>query len=231
MLLAGGLGTRLQPITLTTPKCLVSIGKKPLLELWLQSLENCGCSDVLINTHYLADQVQSFLNKRPNSEINIYTTYEPQLLGTAGTLLANQNFFANSTGLLIHADNATKIDLTDFLDAHKNRPKGCLITMLTFKSDNPQSCGIVEVDEQGVVEAFHEKVKNPPGNLANGAIYAFDSEFLDALISINGKVSDFSTQILPKLLGKIATFHTRSSFIDIGTPENLIKAQLIFCQK
>ena len=79
LLLAAGLGTRLRPVTLTTPKCLVQIGKRPLLEHWIANLESCGCSDILVNTHYLAEQVKKFLNQRPNSRINIEITFESEL--------------------------------------------------------------------------------------------------------------------------------------------------------
>ena len=228
LLLAAGLGTRLRPITLTTPKCLVPIGKRPLLEHWITNLESCGCRDVIVNTHYLAEQVEEFLNQRSKNSININIIFESKLLGTAGTLLANQNFFHGSTGLLIHADNATDFDLNDLIQSHNQRPEGCLMTMLTFNSDNPQSCGIVEVDKQGVVNAFHEKVKNPPGNRANGAVYAFESELIKILNSSKPPSSDFSTEVLPKLVGRIATHHTTTNFIDIGTPDSLRRAQMIW---
>ena len=228
LLLAAGLGTRLQPITLKKPKCLMSIGGKPLLEHRLCKLESCGCTDTLVNTHYLAKQVDTFLDERPKTKLKVHSEYETELLGTAGTLIKNQSFFSNCTGLLIHADNATDFDLVELINAHENRPKCCLLTMLTFRSDNPQSCGIVEIDRQGIVEAFYEKVKNPPGNRANGAIYAFDSEFIDILNSFDIQPRDLSTEVLPKLIGKIATYHTDKVLIDIGSPERLRKAQMIW---
>ena len=93
ILLAAGNGTRLRPITRSIPKCLVDILGKPLLEYWLDLLRKSdSLSKIFINTHYLAEQVQEFLNERPKSRINIERTFEAQLLGTAGTLLANQNF-------------------------------------------------------------------------------------------------------------------------------------------
>ena len=142
--------------------------------------------------------------------------------------MANQNFFHGSTGLLIHADNATDFDLNNLIQTHYQRPEDCLLTMLTFNSDKPQRCGIVEVDKRVVVIGFHEKVKNPPGNRANGAVYAFDSDFIKTLNSSKKPPSDFSTEVLPKLIGKIATHHTTTNFIDIGTPDSLLKAQTIW---
>ena len=228
LLLAAGFGTRLKPLTLTTPKCLVPIGGQPLLERWLQSLEACGCSDALVNTHYLADQVDAFLEERPKGTMHVQSVYEPELLGTAGTLLANQSFFEGSTGLLIHADNATDFNLKELIQAHQQRPKSCLLTMLTFETDKPQSCGIVEIDNQGIVQAFHEKVDNPPGNRANGAVYAFNRDFLEATNAAKPKPGDFSIDILPSVVGKIFTCEATGRFIDIGSPEALKKARSLW---
>ena len=125
--------------------------------------------------------------------MTVQTVHEPELLGTAGTLLANQEFFMGATGLLIHADNAMAGDLKDFLDAHRKRQNYCLLTMLTFKTNTPSSCGIVEIDNKQVVQAFHEKLVEPPGNRANGALYAFEQDFLDHLNLMNPIPSDFST--------------------------------------
>ena len=228
LLLAAGLGTRLRPLTNTTPKCLVSVGGQTLLERWLENLEECGCSDVLVNTHYLADQVHNFLDKRPDSTMRIKSSYEPKLLGTAGTLLANQSFFEGSTSMLIHADNATNFKLKELIDAHQHKPKECILTMLTFDTDTPESCGIVEIDQNNIVKSFHEKVKNPPGNRANGAIYAFDQELLDTINQLGTGTTDLSTQVLPKLINKIYTKHTKQPFIDIGTPSALKKARKLW---
>ncbi len=225
LILAAGLGTRLRPITNTIPKCLISVAGTPLLGRWLFELESLGCQSALINTHYLAEQVESFANKWQNSKMFIHTIHEPKLLGTAGTLLTNQKFFKGSTGLLMHADNATNADLRGLLKAHQDRPSCCLLTMLTFQSTNPSSCGIVTTDKNGIVTSFHEKVKDPPGNRANGAMYLFESEFLEWLNKEVPYASDFSTEVLPKLIGRIQTWHTTSPYLDIGTEESLANSQ------
>lgn len=225
LLLAAGLGTRLRPITLHTPKCLVPIHGEPLLGRWLRQLEAAGCEAVLINTHYLADQVMAFLGKRPTTAMTVETVHEQELLGTAGTLLANRAFFAGATGLLIHADNAMGGDLGGLLDAHSHRASGCECTMLTFNTDQPNSCGIVVTDGQGVVTAFHEKVPDPPGNRANGAVYVFDPPFLADLARMTPLPSDFSTEVIPSLIGRIQSWPTDRPYLDIGTPAALAAAQ------
>ena len=158
LLLAGGLGTRLRPLTDTIPKCLVPIGGKPLLERWLDTLSQINCTSVLINKHYLAEQVDAFLKSVDYSNMNVQTIFEEQLLGTAGTLLKNKDFFDKSNvNLMIHADNATDISLDQLIAAHLNRTPGCILTMLTFNTDSPETCGIVKTDRQGIVVEFHEK--------------------------------------------------------------------------
>ena len=218
LLLAAGYGTRLRPITNTTPKCLVPIKGKPLLQIWLERLSDVGTSFFLVNTHYLADQVNKFIENSTFTE-QISVANEPYLLGTAGTLLNNLDFFKEEDGLLIHSDNICLADMTAFYMAHNERPKECVVTMMTFQTDNPSECGIVELDYRGVVIGFHEKVKNPPGNLANGAVYILSKEFLEMMKNEFAHATDFSTQILGKLIGKIYTYETPEIFMDIGTPE------------
>jgi mannose-1-phosphate guanylyltransferase len=226
ILLAAGFGTRLRPLTNDIPKCLVPINGKPLLQIWLENLTNAGVNSFLINTHYLSNQVNEFItfSKFHNKCI---LNYEEILLGTAGTLLNNLDFIGNGDCLLIHADNYCLADFNEFQKAHNQRPKDCLFTLMLFESDTPTECGIVEIDSQGVLIGFHEKIKNPPGNLANGAVYLLSHEFISILIREFANVSDFSNEVLPRFLGKIYTYRTKEIFIDIGTPKAYLKANNI----
>ena len=228
LLLAAGLGTRLRPITLHTPKCLVSISGEPLLGRWLRQLEAVGCEAVLVNTHYLTEKVETFLASRQKGLMKVETVNEARLLGTAGTLLRNQDFFEDKTGLLIHADNVMEEGLDGFLQAHRDRSAGCVLTMLTFDTDTPSSCGIVEIDKQQILRGFHEKVGMPPGNKANGALYAFGPALLEHLNGMTRRPCDFSVDVIPELVGKIQTWHTVGRYMDIGTPEALSQAQKLF---
>lgn len=119
----------------------------------------------------------------------------------------------------MHADNYCLADMAEFMLAHKNRPPECLMTMLVFRTNNPSGCGIVEVDSSGIVQRFHEKEPNPPGNLANGAIYILSSSLLKIIEKEHLNASEFTVDIIPDLIGKIYTYETTEIFIDIGTPE------------
>lgn len=222
ILLAAGLGTRLRPLTENVPKCLVPIKGQPLLEFWFDRLERAHIGPLLVNTHYLAKQVEEFINASPHRD-QVKIVFEHELLGTAGTLIANLDFFQGQDGMLIHADNYCLADLSAFQQAHRNRPPECLLTMMTFRTDEPSSCGIVELNEDGVVISFHEKISKPPGNLANGAVYILSSELLHRLATDLHLVKDFSTEVLSSLLGRIYSYETTEIFLDIGTPENYEK--------
>jgi mannose-1-phosphate guanylyltransferase len=222
ILLAAGYGTRLRPITNTIPKCLVPINGKPLLQMWLERLTDFGVSSFLINTHYFNEKVEEFLQKSEFKN-NVETCYEENLLGTAGTLIQNIDFYEGGDGLLVHADNYCMANFNDFFARHFSRPKKCMMTMMTFFTENPESCGIVELDSKGVVEGFHEKVLSPPGNIANGAIYVMSKEILGDIKLRYDCASDFSNDILPAYVGKIYTYHTDQTFADIGTVESYKK--------
>jgi mannose-1-phosphate guanylyltransferase len=226
LLLAAGYGTRLRPITDGIPKCLVPIKGKALLEIWLERLTDAGVDAFIINTHYLASVVEEFIRESPYRD-RVTLVNEPHLSGTAGTLIENIDFFQGEDGLLIHADNYCLADFKNFLWSHKNRPKRCVMTMMTFRTDNPCACGIVTTDTENIVTKFFEKVKDPPGNLANGAVYALSAEFINKIGEKFGYAKDFSTEIIGSYVGKIFSHEISETFIDIGTLENYQKANAV----
>jgi len=227
VLLAAGLGTRLKPVTNKIPKCLVSINGKPLLQYWMELLFGNDISQVLINTHYMADAVHSYVSQTPWYD-RITLFHEEVLLGTGGTLLANKEWLSDEFFLVAHADNLTDFDVNLFKLHHINRPPDMYITMMTFQTDMPSTCGIVEVDEKGIVKAFHEKVSNPPGNQANAAVYIMEPEVLEFLMGIGKPKIDLSTEVIPHYIGKIVTYPNTHYHRDIGTLESLRKAEKEF---
>ena len=209
LLLAAGLGTRLRPLTNDWPKCLMPIKGRPLLEYWLSILKQNNINNVVVNRHHHAGIIEDFLQQK-QFEGWVRSVYEKELLGTAGTLRNNAEF-------------------EDFIAYHNHeRPTNTLITMMTFYCQNPTSCGIVELNDQGVVIGFHEKVKNPPGKLANAAVYIVEPEVLN-WIENSSKIEDISTEVLPHFVGKIATWNNNNIHKDIGTIEMLQSAQQDDC--
>ena len=225
LLLCAGEGTRLRPITNTIPKPLVPIDGKPLLEYWLENLAKVGIDQFLINSSYLHNKLEEFVSKNKYKN-NITLTYEKELLNTGGTILQNKDFFKDEPFMLIHADNLSFCNFQAFINAHKKRPKECEITMMLFYTDKPSSCGIVDLDENNIVQNFYEKVKNPPSNLANAAVYICEASVIKFLENLNKKDIDFSKDVLPKYLGKINTFLNSTYHRDIGDPISYGLAQI-----
>ena len=154
--------------------------------------------------------------------------HEDELLGTGGTILANRDWFGTEPFLVAHADNLTDFDVAGLIAAHRSRPPACIMTMLAFRTDDPTSCGILQLDQQNRVLAFHEKVANPPGNLANGAVYIFESQVIDDIVGLGRPVVDLSTEIIPNYLGRILSVETDGYHRDIGNPESLRRARSEF---
>ncbi|MGY3451130.1 nucleotidyltransferase family protein [Bradyrhizobium sp. USDA 4353] len=227
LLLAAGIGSRLRPLTNTTPKCLVRVHDQPLLDYWLDLVFEGGIERALLNTHWLAEQVVAHVaQSRWRDRIDL--VHEDELLGTGGTILANRAWFGDQPFLVAHADNLTDFDVKGLLAAHQGRPAGCIMTMLAFRTDDPSSCGILELDAERRVIAFHEKVKNPPGNLANGAVYVFDPAVIADIAALGKPVVDLSTEIIPNYLDRILCVETSGYHRDIGNPESLRRAHLEF---
>ena len=222
ILLSAGYGKRLMPLTKNRPKCLMQIKNKILLDIWIEKLIKVGIKNILINVHYKKEQILSHIKKSKFRSF-IKISEEKELLGTAKTLIKNYNFYKTSNVMLIHADNLCLDNLKNFLIAHKKRPKKCLMTMLTFDSTSPENSGIITIDKEGIVKKLYEKKKNPPGKLANGAVYILGKDLTKKLKNRNFK--DFSNEVIPRFFGKIYTYKTNEAFIDIGTLKNYKKSQ------
>jgi mannose-1-phosphate guanylyltransferase len=219
-LLAAGLGTRLRPITDSTPKCLLRIGGVPLLDIWLDALARCGVDQVLVNTHHLAHLVYAHVASRIGPPV-VHLVEEPELLGSAGTLRANRDFVAGEKMFLaINADNLTDFDTRVLINAH--RSADAVATLTLFRAPRPSACGIVEMNN-GVVVGYVEKPADPPSDLANAGIYAFHPSVLDDITGRPPK--DIGYDLLPQLVGRArAVTLDGSYFIDIGSPAALKRA-------
>ena len=228
LLLAAGLGTRLRPLTFQLPKCLVPIHGRPLLDYWLQSLfSDPRIERVLINTHYMPEQVRAFVAASP-WKARLDLVHEAVLLGTGGTILANRSYFGSGPLFVAHADNLTDAMPGRLIDAYCAADRDILAALLAFRTAEPQTCGILELDDARHVIGFHEKVPNPPGNLANGAVYIFAQEVVNRIMALGRPVVDLSTEIIPGLLPRMIALEHRGFFMDIGSPQALELARTSF---
>ncbi len=219
LLLAGGLGTRLQPITDTIPKCLVPILNRPLLDIWIEKCLSANMDPIIINLSYLKEKVEEFLfsSKRyQDNKEKFLLLYEEELKGTGGTLLSAEQHLLGGTFFVAHADNLSFFSMEEFYSCHKNRPANCLVSAMSFITPTPETCGIFEIDDKGMVLAFHEKVSHPPGNLANGAVYFMEPPVIDILKKSANLKSDISLDLLPHCMGRMQSFPNLLYHRDIG---------------
>lgn len=223
VLLAAGLGSRLDPLTRALPKCLMPIGKRPLLDYWLATLRGVGIQRVIVNVHAHTDLVQSYL-LRPGYASWVTAALEKDLLGTASTIRQLAPALPQGPVVVAHADNLISCDFAAFVEAHAERTAGTAITMMTFSSPTPTSCGIVEVDDRGVVIHMEEKPVEPASCRANGAVYVFEHEVV-RFIAENPDISDISTGVIPHFMGRIQSWHNSDLLRDIGSIDQLSKAQ------
>lgn len=225
VLLAAGQGRRLRPLTHATPKCLVTVAGRTLLDRWLDTLAAVGADEVLVNTHHLAGRVRAHVRARSGPPV-VHLVEEPVLLGSAGTLRANAGFVADEELFLcVNADNLTTYDPAHLVDAH--RAGGAVATLTLFRTPHPTRCGIVDVRD-GMVVDFEEKPRNPRSDLANAGIYAFSPPALELIpAAAPGQAVDIGFHLLPRLVGRARAVELPpgTTLTDIGTLEALDRAR------
>ncbi len=220
-LLAGGLGTRLRPLTDSTAKCLLPIQGRPLLQIWFDVCRQYGIDEVLINVHSHGDAVRKFILEHKDS-LTVRLFEETTLLGSAGTVLANREWVSKERCFWVfYADVLTSADLNRMLAFHDSRAQ--IATIGVYEVPEPSRCGIVQVDERGVVLDFVEKPKTPVGNLAfSGLMLATPSllNFIPQSVPV-----DLGFHVLPQIVGRMAAYRISDFIVDIGTLETYQAAQ------
>lgn len=223
LLLAGGLGTRLRPLTDKTPKCLIPVASKPMLDYWLDALEAAGIDDVLLNTHHHHEQVKAWIAAANKSrKITVTEAFEPELLGSAGTITKNRSWADDTDEMLvIYADNLSNIDLTAFRNFHRlhNDP----MTMALFHTPYPDKCGIATLDANNRLTSFIEKPTNPKSDLANAGLYVLDRAAWYEIADMG--VFDFGFDVIPTFVERMSGYLHDGYHRDIGTHESLALAE------
>ncbi len=223
LLLAAGLGTRLRPITDTVTKCLIPIHGKPLLAWWMDLLEQHGVRRVLVNIHHLPSQVRDFAAAYRGS-VQISLVHEEELLGSAGTIYANRDFFhGQEQFFILYADNLTNVNLTALKNFNQRNPTP--LTVGLFRPENPQNCGIAELDADGIIIGFEEKPKNPRGELASAGVFVGRPELLEYLQPTLPAPFDFGGHVMPRLIRKMNGTEISGYLRDIGTHQSLQQAE------
>ncbi len=220
-LLAGGLGTRLRPLTDSTPKCLLPIQGIPILQIWFDICRQYGIDEVLINVHAHGDAVRRFIQEH-EERLSVRLFEETILLGSAGTVRANQEWVNKERSFWVfYADVLTTANLNQMLSFHDSR--GQIATIGVYEVPDPSRCGIVQVDDNGVVRDFVEKPRVPVGNLAFSGLMLATPALLDVIPDTSPV--DLGFHVLPEIVGRMAAYRIPDFVMDIGTLETYRAAQ------
>ncbi len=224
MILAAGKGTRLRPLTLAIPKPMIPIGGRPVIRYIIDLLISEGVKHIMVNLHYKAEQIASYLRRITPYGAKIDYFIEPEPMGTAGAIKAVENFF-DDTFIVIGGDIITNIKIGKIAKFHKQ--KKSLATIGLYHTKHVEQYGVVVTNSQGKILEFQEKPKKEEAksNWINTGIYIFEPDILK-LIPKN-KFYDFGLNLFPKLTKKQIPFFgykAKGYWRDIGNLEEYQKA-------
>jgi NDP-sugar pyrophosphorylase family protein len=217
MILAGGLSTRLLPLTSDIPKPLVPVLDRPVVGHVIDYLHRYGVDDLVVNVHYHADAVENYIGD--GSDFGVRMTYlrEETLLGSAGAVKQVEDQF-QSTFVVIGCDDVTDVDLHAALEFHRARRAEA--TIVLHEADDVSQLGAVITDPDGRITDFQEKPAKGTerSHLANTGIYVFEPSVLARIPAAT--FYDFGKQVFPEMLGSEARFfgvRQHAYWCDIGT--------------
>lgn len=219
MVMAAGMGSRLEPITLMIPKPLIPVMNRPLMDIILTQLHNVGVKEVISNTYYLANQI---IDRYKNNNLGIKFNYikETELSGTAGGVKKCQFFFDKGEDFIVMSgDILTTADIDKAVEIHKASNAIATIGVKEIPHEYVSHFGVVVTDEEGYITEFQEKpsVEEAKSNLINTGIYIFNYKIFDYIPE--NEFCDFAKNVFPKLLKEraINTFVVDEYWNDIGT--------------
>lgn len=220
MLLAGGMSTRLYPLTRQVPKPLVPIAGEPISAQILRYLHSYGIDDVAINVHYHAEQIREAFGDGSNYGVRLHYLEEPKLMGSAGAVKQMEAFFSDGTFIVIGCDILTDANLDELVAFHRDR--GALATIALSHMQDVEQYGVVITDENGRIVDFQEKPAKGTelSHDVNTGIYCFEPAIFRQIA--DGVFIDFGKDVFPKLQREGAAFYglrmPAAYWCDIGTP-------------
>jgi NDP-sugar pyrophosphorylase family protein len=184
LILAGGQGTRLRPLTINIPKPNVPIGNQPFLLRQIQSLKSAGITDITLSTGYQPSAIEKALGDGSEFGVNLRYLVEPVAMGTAGAYKFAERFLETTT-VVLNGDILTDIDLRGVIERHKKH--NAAATIVLTEVENPSVYGVVEIDEDQRVLRFLEKPKpddisNININTINAGIYILEPQILGTML-------------------------------------------------
>jgi mannose-1-phosphate guanylyltransferase len=223
LVLAGGEGTRLRPLTYTTPKPVMPLAGRPFLSFMLDWARSHGATEAILSCGFMSAEVREVLGD-VHEDVRLRYVVEEEPLGTAGPVrLALDEGALEERVVVLNGDILTDFDLTAQLAWHEGT--GARATLSLIAVEDTTSYGVVPTDSEGRVEAFLEKTADTmPTNRINAGAYVIEREVVQEMIPAGRPVS-FEREVFPRLVGGgLYGFHAGGYWIDIGTPERYLEA-------
>ncbi|AEG18552.1 sugar phosphate nucleotidyltransferase [Methanobacterium paludis] len=225
IIMAGGKGTRLRPLTFIRPKPMIPLVNRPIIQHTVERLKLFGLKDVIMTLNYMSGNVKSYFKNGSNMGVNIDYSVERSPLGTGGSVRKAKKY-VDKTFLVLSGDVISNINFKDILKFHKE--KGAIATLVLTKVDDPSHFGIAVLDEGAKITNYLEKPAPSEvfSKIANTGIYVFEPEIFDFFEDKKGEV-DFSNEIFPKLIEENAGIYGYvfdGYWNDVGRPESYLKA-------
>ncbi|HEY4672918.1 MAG TPA: NDP-sugar synthase [Nitrososphaerales archaeon] len=230
VILAGGLGERMNPLSLTRPKSMLYIGREPLIHHIVRHLASQGFDEIITTVGYKQKQITSYLGSGQRYGVRITHVSEgKKALGTAGSVKLAKKLL-DEPFLVIQGDAVTNVNLVSFVERH--REVGAMASIGAKEVENPSLYGVLVLRSDGSVKEFVEKPKGEvPSKLISTGIYFLDPSSLDYIP--DGKPYDFAKDLFPTLLSKTAAvfgFPLDGFWIDGGEKEGYLQANSWYLQ-
>lgn len=225
LILAGGKGTRLRPLTVYTPKPIVPICNRPFLLYQIDTLRRAGVTDITLSLSYQPEKIEQQLGDGSNFGVKLKYTVEPQPMGTAGAYKFAEDLIREPT-VVFNGDILTDLDLKTVIRQHKERK--AVATIVLTPVEDPSAYGVVETEDDGHVRRFLEKPKADASicRNINAGTYVLEPHVLDLIP--HGENHSFEYGLFPKLLETGESFFAhipqRTYWMDIGTPGRYLQA-------
>lgn len=228
LILVGGFGTRLRPLTFTKPKPLVELCNKPTLMYQIEALVNVGVNEIVLAINYQPEKMREFIEEvEQKYKVKIVCSKEDTPLGTAGPLgLARDKFFKSSFDhiFVFNADIICDYNLQKLLDYHIS--KGGEGTLSVTKVKDPSRFGVIVSDKDSKIISFIEKPKEFISDEINAGLYIFTQKFLER---IETKPSSIEREVFPKAAtdGVLYVMNLEGYWLDIGQPKDFLQGSLL----
>jgi mannose-1-phosphate guanylyltransferase/phosphomannomutase len=232
VIIAGGLGTRLRPLTYNIPKPIVPVANRPFVLHQIDLLVQHGIKEIILNLHYLMENIKKVLDDGKKMGVKIHYSIEEHPLGTAGAVKNAEEYFDDEPLLVFNGDVLTDINLTQIIEFHQKT--GARVTLTLTRVEDPTAYGLILTNRDGVVTHFIEKPSWEqlanlstlgPADTINAGIYVLDPKVFRNVPK--GVEYSFERQLFPSLLEKgelICGYISDRYWIDIGKPSQYRQA-------